>query len=206
MSGDETVNNYVGEAEDTRERIAATIDELQDRLNPRRIVGDAAASVQAGGVDLLNEAVRLVRAHPVIVAGAGLAVGLALVGGNRLSKATVDLGDGYEAYSDYDDDYSANSSGNTGQRFALTRDGASAAIGRNPLIAIFVGLVAGAALGALFPETEGERRLLAGLGDRLSDAERTACAKVNDAAHDASAAMHSTVDGVTAELHDSLPG
>ncbi len=167
MSGDEAAT-YAGEAEDTRERIAATIDELQDRLSPRRIVGDAAASVQAGGVDLLNEGLRLLKAHPVLVAGGGLAVGVALLGGRKLSKARVELGDGYEAYSDYDDDYSSNAKASgTAERFAIGRHAAGSGIADNPLVAILIGVAAGALLGALFPETEAERRLLGDVRERL---------------------------------------
>lgn len=178
MADDTT--GFVAEAEDTRERIAATIDELQDRLNPRRIVGDAVDSVQAGGADLIAQGVGLVKSHPVIVAAAGLAVGLVVLGSNRLSKATVDLGDTHESYSDYDDDYTLRAAEPANERFALLRGKAGARIEDNPLIAIIVGVAAGALLGALFPETERERRLLGASASKVTAAAKAAVASARD--------------------------
>ena len=219
MSGDDTNTDYAGEAEDTRERIAATIDELQDRLNPRRIVGDAVGSVQAQGADLLNEGLRLVKAHPAIVAGAGLAIGIALLGNSKLRRAKVDLGDNYETYSDYDDDYSSNTGPveGGGERFALLRDRAGTSIEDNPLVAIIVGVAAGALLGALFPETASERRLMGEASGRVAAAARAAARtardelatmgeKVADATGHAKAAVQSVVDAAKTEFHDRAPG
>lgn len=209
MADDTTT--LVGEAEDTRERISATIDELQDRLNPRRIVGDAVGSVQSGGADFLNHAVGLVRAHPGLAAAAGLAVGLVLLGSNRLSKATVDLGDTHESYSDYDDDYSLRASEPANERFALLRGKAGARIEDNPIVAIVVGVAAGALLGALFPETERERRLLGASASKVSAAAKAAVAsareelatardKVADVTTHAKSAVQSVVGAAKSEL------
>ena len=134
MAADDTTNHIAGEAEETRERIGATIDELQDRLNPRRIVGDAVGSVQASGTELLNSGLGLARAHPAILAGAGLAIGLAMLGSRKLQGARVNFGDQSESYSDYDDDYS-DRPGRDGasERFALMRS--ERPVGDNPLIA-----------------------------------------------------------------------
>ena len=205
-------SNFADEAEDTRERISATIDKLQDRLNPRRIVGDAVGSVQSSSAELINQGIALVRAHPMAFAGAGLAIGLAVLGRDRLSKATVDLGSANESYSDYDDDYSAGTVREpASERFALLRDRAEARIEDNPLVAIIVGIAAGALLGALFPETERERRLLGASTSRLTAAAKaaaaaareeiaTARAKVADVTGHAKAAVQSVVGAAKSEL------
>ena len=200
------------EAEDTRERIAATIDELQGRLDPRRIVGDAVSNVSSQGSDLIEEAVRLLRAHPVAAAGLGIAVGLAFLGQNRLKRATVDLGEAYESYSDYDDDYSPAKAGDAkGQRFALLRGKAATRVEDNPMVAVVVGLAAGALLGAIFPETESERRLMATSSAKLGAAARAAAdtardelavarSKVGDVAGHARSAVQSVVGAARSEF------
>ena len=208
----DTTGQIAGEAQHTRERIGATIDELQERLDPRRILADAVSSVQASGAGMLNSGFSLARAHPAVLAGAGIAVGLALFGDRKLRSAKVDLGDASGSYSDYDDDYDDRSvprEANT-ERFALLRQPATG--GDNPLIAVVVGLAAGALLGALFPETERERRLLGASADRLGAAARAAARtardelglageKVADAAAQAKSVVQSVVDAAKSELH-----
>lgn len=213
MSADETTSQIAGEAEMTRKRISATIDELQDRLNPRRIVGEAVGSVQASGTELLNTGLGAARAHPVLLASAGVAVGLALLGSRKLRGAKVNFGDQSELYSDYDDDYDDRPSVGDGgtERFALLR-GANAVTGDNALIGVVVGLAVGAVIGALFPETERERRLLGASADRLGAAARTAAKtareelgvageKVADVAAQAKSAVQSVVEAAKSELH-----
>ncbi len=201
-----------GEAHETRERISATIDELQERLNPRRIMADAVSAVQASGAEMLNSGLGLVRAHPAMLAGAGIAAGLALLGERKLRGAKVDLGDPSESYSDYDDDYADRGApGETStERFTLLRPSSTSI--DNPLIAVVIGLAAGALLGALFPETERERRLLGASADRLGAAARAAARtardelgvageKVADVAAQAKSAVQSVVDAAKSELH-----
>ena len=206
MSADDTTNAIEGEAEVARDRISATIDELQDRLDPRRIVGNAVESVQSGSADLLNSGLGLARAHPAALAAAGLAVGLAVLGSSRLRKARVDLGDGAESYSDYDDDYGAR---DRGERFAVQRQSGGGMTGA--LVTVVVGLGAGALIGALFPETESERRLLGASADRFTAAARAAArqardefgatrAKAGDVASHARSAVQSVVDAAKSEL------
>lgn len=210
---EDTTGQIAGEAQDTRERISATIDELQERLSPRRIVGDAVGSVQATGSEVLNSSLDMLKAHPAMLAGAGLAVGLALLGNRKLRSARVDLGDHSESYSDYDDDYSDRStlSDNNAERFALLRQ-SSSTLGENPMIAVVIGLAAGALLGALFPETERERRLLGASAHRFGAAARAAAKtardelgvageKVADVAAQAKSAVQSVVDAAKNELH-----
>lgn len=212
MAADDT-NSIAGEAEDTRERISATIDELQDRLSPRRIVGDAVGSVQQGGQDLLNQGLGLAKAHPAILAVAGLALALAVFGGSKLKGARVNLGSESESYSDYDDSYEDHSEG---ERFALLRTSTEAA-SDNPLIAVAVGLAAGAFLGALFPETESERKLFGETSARIGNAARAAArtaseelAAVRDnvggVTSQAKSAVQSVVDAAKTELHGGTTG
>ena len=213
MSG-ETTSEFATEAEDARERIAATIDELQDRLDPRRIVGEAVGTVKAQGSDLVEEGVRLLRANPVVAAGAALAIGLAVLGQQRLKRATVDLGEGYEAYSDYDDDYAAREKGDAkGERFALLRERTRGSVSDNPLVAVIVGLAAGALLGAIFPETASERRLMATSSSKVTAAARaaarkareelaTARTKVADVTTHARGAVQSVVGAARSEFGD----
>ena len=206
MADDTT--SFADEAEGTRERISATIDELQDRLSPRRIVGDAVGSVQSSGADLVNQGVALLRQHPLAFAAAGLAIGLVALGRNRLSHATVDLGETSEPYSDYDDDYAPQP---TTERFALLRGKAGARVEDNPMVAIVVGIAAGALLGALFPETERERRMFGASASKVTAAAKAAVAsareelatardKVADVTGHAKSAVQSVVGAAKSEL------
>lgn len=207
MSDD--TSRIADEAESARTRISATLDELGDRLSPRRIVGDAVGSVQASGEHLLDEGMTFLRTHPIAIAATGVAVGIALIGGSKLRSAKVDFGDASESYSDYEDDYEEHAPVNT-ERFALLR-GSGSKIGDNPVIAIVVGLAAGALLGALFPETERERRLLGTTSDRMAAAAKAAAraareeiASVRDKAGDitstAKSAVQSVVEAAKGEL------
>lgn len=212
MAADDT-NSIAGEAEDTRERISATIDELQDRLNPRRIVGDAVGSVQQSGQEFLDRGLGLAKGNPAILLAAGAAVALAVFGGRKLKSARVNFGDESESYSDYDDSYVE--SGDS-ERFALLR-GPAAAASDNPLVAVAVGLAAGALLGALFPETERERELFGATGARIGNAARAAARTARDelsTARDnvggvtshAKSAVQSVVDAAKTELNGGPTG
>ena len=88
------------QAEAARARIAATVEDIQDRLSPRRIIGDAASDLQNRGSDLLDSGARLVREHPVALSLIGLSLGLLLL--KRDSRPNPS-----DAYQDVygDDDY-----------------------------------------------------------------------------------------------------
>lgn len=173
MATDGRVEEMAAEVENTRERIASTIDELQDRLNPRRIMGDAVDDVKNQGAALFGQARDLVSAHPLAIGGIGAAIGLAIFARSKLGHVKVNLGDDYRGYTDYDDDHNgygwrsttqyADEADDTGagQRPAVAQlaGRAGSVIQSNPLASIVVGLAAGALLGALFPETETERSL-----------------------------------------------
>ena len=211
MTDDSATNNFADEADDTRERIAATIDKLQDKLNPRRIVGDAVGSMQSSGASLISNGGRLLQDHPFAAIAAVVGIGVAILGQGKLRRATVNLGDEHESYSDFEDDYQDNA--RTSQRFALTRQAASGTIEDNPVVAVVLGLAAGALLGYVFPETEKERELLGASSDRLKAAARAAAGaareelstardKVGDVANHAKSAVHSVVGAAKQELQD----
>lgn len=211
----EPVERFAAEAEDARTRITSTIDEIQERLDPRRIVGDAVDRVSGGGMQLIGQARDMARAHPLAVGAAIAAVGLAMLARNKLANATVNLGDDLGDYTDYDDGFGFAESQPTRLYFdedggeedeappqsarlqrlqlrqrrvearAKARAGEIAAragdsIDSNPIGAIIAGLAAGAALGALFPATEAERRALGETGSKLSAAARAAARRASD--------------------------
>ena len=215
-------------AEAARSRVTATMDDIQHRLDPRRIVADAVDRVQTGSRALAVQAGDAAKAHPLALGTAVAALGLALLARNRLSKATVNLGDGATEYTDYDDGY--------GEQLAYDNDAAprtQALVGEaretaiaaretaaaNPAAAIVVGLLAGAVLGALLPASEAERRTLAETGGRLSAAARAAAraaadeleaaglsvesvrAKADEATRKARHAAHTVMDAARAELN-----
>ncbi len=184
----EPVEQLASEADDARARIATTIDAIQDRLDPRRIAGEAFDRAAGSSKELAaragDVARELARKHPVALGAAGVAIGLALLTRRSLARATVDLGDDFRDYTDYDDGFGyvegrpqrafggdADSPGGSeaageraaGRAAAKARALAAeseARVAANPLVSIIVGLAAGAALGALFPTTEAERRVL----------------------------------------------
>lgn len=206
------VEQFAAEAEDARTRIASTIDEIQDRIDPRRIVGDAVDRVSGGGAHLFGQArdsVRdTVRAHPLALGAALAAVGVALLARKKLANATVNLGDELGDYTDYDDGFGfaevrpsrfdAEDEAEAGPGAAVraqalaSRTGVT--VGENPVVAIVVGLAAGALLGALFPTTETERRVLGETGGKLGAAARAAARRAGDELD----AAGLSVDGVRA--------
>jgi HAMP domain-containing protein len=166
-------------AEDARNRVSATFDDIQYRLDPRRIVGDAVERVQTGSRALAAHAGDVAKTHPIALGAAVAALGLALFARNRLANATVDLGDVATDYTDYDDDYSPPAASAAAPQTLVGETGDASA--RNPGVSMLFGLVAGAALGALLPVTATERRTLGETGQRLGAAARAAAQSVTDA-------------------------
>ena len=154
---DAATSEIAREADATRERITATFDELQQRLAPQALmhtaIDGALGKVSNTGASAAAAAKRLLKEHPVALAGSAAAVGLALVGRNKLAHAKVDL-DGYEPYSDYDDGYGANMA--LADPVARLRRGGALLdrVAAQPLTAMAVGLAAGALIGALLGATE----------------------------------------------------
>ena len=175
--------------DEARQRVDATIDEIQELLNPRRIIAESFDRFVAGSGELATSARDAARAHPLAIGAAAVAVGLALFARRRLSKARVNLGDDQADYTDYDDGFgfaemdeaeSANlPHAKAAAPLAPKPQRGSAATPAedafaNPMVSILIGLLAGAALGAVFPTSEAERRVLGDTGMRLGDATRTA--------------------------------
>jgi hypothetical protein len=169
-----TPEAYAQDVEATRARVVETIDAIQARLQPRALIGSAvegtAGALLSSGSTLLVIARKLMRDHPVATAAAGVAIGLTLVGRNQLAKVTVNVDDAPEGYSDFEDGYAANLAGLEPRRDTS----AAAVIAENPLAAVFAGLAAGALIGALFPGTRSEDRLVGRHRDRVVAATRAA--------------------------------
>jgi hypothetical protein len=202
MAGN-SVEHFAAAADDARSRFAFTIDEIQDRVDPRRLVGDAVDRVSGGGMQVLDQARNIARGHPLAIAAGVAAIAIALLARNTLANAKVDLGDELGDYTDYDDgfgfaetrartgaapDGEADDSVQTLRRSApgsrlnppALAAGAGAAVEANPIVAIVLGLAAGAALGALFPTSETERRALGDAGGRLGAAAKAAARRAAD--------------------------
>jgi hypothetical protein len=184
MASDQGVSDPVelaaAAADAARDRVTATMDDIQTRLDPRRMVMDTVERVQAGSRALAVQAGDAARAHPLALGAAVAALGLALLARNRLANARVDLGDEATDYTDYDDDYDDATPGRPQALVGAVVDDASEAVQANPSVAILVGLAAGAALGALLPTSAAERRTLGDAGNRLSAAARAAARQAAD--------------------------
>ena len=207
-------------ADDARYRLTATIDEIHDRLDPRRIASDAFGRLQTGSRAMANQASDVAKAHPLAIGAAVAALGLALLARNRLANVTVNLGDETEDSTDYDDDYAepASTAPAMPARLHAAADRASETVHANPGSSILAGLVAGVALGALLPISDAERRTLGETGSRLSAAARAAARAASteldaaglnvdsmrnmasDATQKAKTAARSVVDAAKAEL------
>ncbi len=192
--GSEPVGDIAAEAEDARLRIASTIDDIQDRLDPRRIMSEAVERVTGTSRQLISDAGSAARAHPLAIGAGVLAIGLALLARNKLAKATVNLGDDLGEYTDYDDGFGfaeqrpsrlyADEDGDEPAEAPVAKpnlaERAGGTVEANPIVSVVLGLAAGAALGALFPSTEAERRALGDTGSKLGAAARAAARRAAD--------------------------
>lgn len=61
-----------------RQRLAATLVELQARLNPKALAREAAHELREAGQELAREGLDTVKRHPLTIAGVATAVGLFL--------------------------------------------------------------------------------------------------------------------------------
>ena len=175
------VEKAAAAADNARVRVTATIDEIQDRLDPRRIASEALDRLTNGSRALATQAGDTAKAHPLAIGTAVAALGLALLARNRLAHAKVNLGDGSTNYTDYDDDYAQPAAvAAAPARLHAVTERASETVHANPGVSIIAGLVAGAVLGAVLPTSEAERRTLGETGTRLSAAARAAARKVGD--------------------------
>lgn len=215
------VDQAAAAADDARTRVSTTMDDIQNRLDPRRILTDTLSRVQSGSKALAAQAGDAAKAHPLAIGAAVAALGLALFARNRLANATVNLGDGTTDYTDYDDGYADPTPYEAvAPRVQVLASDTREAVEANPGVAIIVGLIAGAALGALLPVSDTERRTLGETGNRLGAAARAAArraaeeldaaglsvdsvkAKAGEATQKARNAAKSVVDAARAELKD----
>ena len=166
----------------TRERIADTIDELQARLSPKALVDNAVDSLKTARTNAVASLRTAAGAHPVVLGAAGLAVGLGLLARNRVARATVEYGDSYAAYADYDDGYAANLAdgepavGATRETLDALQHQAHVTVDGNPLAVLGVGLAAGALLAAILPVSAAETSLIDQVRVRLAAAGEAAIA------------------------------
>lgn len=171
---------FAHEAEATRERIAATVDDLQHRLSPRTIVNNAVDSISASGTHAIASLRGRAASHPLALAAAGLAVGIAFLARSRLNAATIEYGDSYAAYADYDESYAASldaddpPAGSARARLDALGGKAHDAVDDNPLAVVVVGIATGALLGAIVPVSEAEHALFGAARARLAAAGHAA--------------------------------
>ena len=163
MTETATIEDLARSADDAGASLVDEVNNLADRLTPRRMVDEALTAVKARGSDFSRDAGNVVKAHPVATGAAVAAIGLALYAGNRISKAEIDLGHDLDDYSDYEDSAltAAATDGDVG-------DEARALVQDTPVIAILAGIAAGAALALLFPTSPAEKRSLGALARRLT--------------------------------------
>lgn len=91
MSGTEKdVARARAEATRARMRLAATMGEIQDRLNPRTLLSDAWQEVREHGQDLVDEAIQTARAKPVATSAMAAAV-IALFAREPIWRAVTGL-------------------------------------------------------------------------------------------------------------------
>lgn len=186
----EPVDQIEAEAMRARGRVAETIDALQDKLDPRRIVNDAVGQLQDGGRRIADRATDTLKAHPVAIGAAVAAVGLALFARHRLANATVNLGDDLAGYTDYDDGFGLPEAPaddaydpafrQVGDRVQALKGAVGGGVESNPLVSILLGVAAGAALGALLPTSDAERRALGEAGGRIRRAAQAAARQAAD--------------------------
>lgn len=160
MTEPATIEDLARAADDAGARLADGVNDLAERLTPRRIMDDALNAAKARGTELARDATGLVKAHPVVVGAAVAAVGLAVYAGGRISRAELDIDNDLAGYTDYDDVPSATAASSTADARELVTE--------NPVLAILAGLAAGAALAMLFPSSDSERRSLGALAKRVT--------------------------------------
>jgi hypothetical protein len=171
---------YEREAAVTRERMAATIDDLQARLSPKALLDSAVDQLNATGAQALASVRGAAMGHPVAIAAAGIVIGIALLARRKVRSATIEYGDSYAAYADYDDGYAADLAaddippGPVAARIDAIQHRAHVAADGKPLAVVLIGVAAGAVLGALIPVSRAEHDLLGDVGLRLEAAGEAA--------------------------------
>jgi ElaB/YqjD/DUF883 family membrane-anchored ribosome-binding protein len=147
----EAVDRYAAEADEARVRMTATLDEIQERLDPRRIASDAFDKLTGSGLQLVGQARDAAKAHPLAIGAAVAAVGLALLTRRGLSNAKLDLGDDLASYSDYEDGYGYAEARLLADEPRARKRVVAESVEDNPVVSVLVGVAAGALLGLIFP-------------------------------------------------------
>ncbi|MEI6485039.1 MAG: hypothetical protein WCO11_02105 [Sphingomonadales bacterium] len=166
MTQTATIEDLARAADDAGAALVDDAGALGDSLSPRRLIDDALDTVKARGSDLARGAGGAITSHPVAAGAVAVAIGLALYGANRISKAELDLDGEFENYSDYDDSALTGAAGDAGAG-GDSAEAARALVRQNPVVSILAGVAAGAALALLFPVSQGERRSLGAIGRSL---------------------------------------
>ncbi len=170
------------EAAITRERMAATIDDLQARLSPQALVDSAVDQLSVSGTKAIATVRTAAMGHPIAIVATGLTIALALFARRKVRNATIEYGDSYAAYADYDDGYAADLAvddvpqGRVGQRIDALQHQAHVAVDGNPLAIVLGGVAAGVLIGALAPVSAVEREAIGDIGSRLEAAGEAAIA------------------------------
>ncbi len=168
MTTTATIEDLARAADDAGAALVEEVNDLSDRLAPRRLVDDALGVVKTRGASLAREAGGAVKAHPLVTAAAVAAVGLAVYAGSRIVNAELDIDHDLDGYTDYDDTALSAAANPEGRTTALAED-ARAVVKENPVVAILAGLAAGAALAMLFPTGSAEKRSLGALARRVTE-------------------------------------
>lgn len=158
MTSNATIEDLARAADDAGASLANEVNELGERLAPRRMVDDALTVVKTRGTALARDAGGAVKAHPVVTAAAVAAVGLAVYAGSRISKAELDIDHDLDGYTDYDDTIL-----DTAPPSMSVVDDARDTVKDNPVVSVLAGLAAGVALAMLFPSSAAEKRSLGAL-------------------------------------------
>ena len=207
---DKRTETYANDAEASRERLNTTIDDIQGRLSPRAIAGEAVEAVQERGAALVRSAGE----HKLALGLIGGAVGLLFLARKatsgertpargRAARGRDDDGDAdsgvlrrsWESVREAGSTVGETAAEKWGQARERTAEITSKArfqageasrlaaenFDSNPLVGAVVGMTAGAVLAALLPRTDAENGLIGDQRDRFADAAREAIKAAVDA-------------------------
>ncbi len=201
---------FEAEAAQTRDRIAATIDDLQARLSPKALVDSALGSLGAAGTHAVASVRGTAAQHPIVLGVAGLAVGVGLLATSRVARARVEYGDSYAAYADYDDGYAANladgdpPAGRARAHLDAIQHQAHATVDDNPLAVLAVGVATGALLGAVVPVSPVEASLFGEVNARFTAAGDAAVAAATSEFDTSKLSLSGGLTGIGDRLTQSL--
>lgn len=213
---------YAKDAETQRERLNTTIDDIQDRLTPRRIAGEAVEAAQERGAALARAAGE----HKLAIGLIGGAVGLLFLARKAAKSGAFDrdpdaepgaLRKSWENVRDAGSSVGESAQEKWQQARERTAELAAKAryqageatrlagenFNTNPLVGAVIGLTAGAVLGALLPRTSVEDGLVGDQRDRFADAARDAVKAAVTAGREALDGYGLNADAAKAKL-DSL--